>query len=644
MINKSHRLYIMESNLINYKIVRRDLCELNKSPSVLNSQQYTQYKTFQLETSVINSKQINSQLTPSGRQIVYNMELDVSGNPTFVLCNNTQARVNRMPLLYSQFLPRPLRPVLTVNRCSVCDSGDPPPDLLVPIVNRFVQGKYPFVGSIELSNVSLDHLVTASFLVRSKPGSRIPPSQQITASYTKENLDYRGLIFDLSNSIVVPVFGLYDDYTNTVDVTIRYNYNNTSYTKTHVFQTTAFSSINGYDSRLTNPTKLVNNTNVSLSFSYFLMKSILTVSPFIVDIDSEVRWVNTENGQVPSTAFTNNCVYKASGTTLYRCHMDGTVETVATYSTVSFDPDTFAYLPNGGGSSFTLSNINHHNLGVTPYNTLLLEVDTNVHIECTILEVNSTTGAILRVWPIAEILTKLLGEISSWTYGDWFHNNSACIWESRREIVVSSRENFVIAFDYDTPHNLKWILGDTTKYWYQTFAGLRPYTLSLSTTTNFSSATGEPSYAPIGQHGLSIVKDGGVEMLSLFNNGWNSANQPNASHPGIQNTYSYPMRYVINETNKTAQLVWYYANAQPYYSQIVSSVYKLNPTDKSCLVNYGYVVNNDLNSPILVGVTDDNAGNHNVAFAFQYTNRMNPVVGWNAIPISQQLEYTGHQL
>ena len=62
---------------------------------------------------------------------------------------------------------------------------------------------------------------------------------------------------------------------------------------------------------------------------------------------------------------------------------------------------------------------------------------------------------------------------------DWFHNNATAYRSSDDSLIVSSRENFVIALDYDSG-NIKWILGDPTKRWYVFFPSLRAFALTLS--------------------------------------------------------------------------------------------------------------------------------------------------------------------
>ena len=60
---------------------------------------------------------------------------------------------------------------------------------------------------------------------------------------------------------------------------------------------------------------------------------------------------------------------------------------------------------------------------------------------------------------------------------DWFHNNAVTYRASDDSLIVSSRENFVIALDYQSGA-IKWILGDSTKAWYQ-YPSLRQYALTV---------------------------------------------------------------------------------------------------------------------------------------------------------------------
>ena len=60
---------------------------------------------------------------------------------------------------------------------------------------------------------------------------------------------------------------------------------------------------------------------------------------------------------------------------------------------------------------------------------------------------------------------------------DWFHNNSVTYRASDDSLIVSSRENFVIALDYASGA-IKWILGDKTKAWFQ-YPSLSQFALTV---------------------------------------------------------------------------------------------------------------------------------------------------------------------
>jgi hypothetical protein len=103
---------------------RNTLCEsATKWSPILSEDQYTNYTAFSLETSIKNSKQVNSELIPSGRTIIYEIEVantfgsNSSSQPLFTMCN-TNLRGNRKPLLATLAAIRPVRPVLKTEKVS----------------------------------------------------------------------------------------------------------------------------------------------------------------------------------------------------------------------------------------------------------------------------------------------------------------------------------------------------------------------------------------------------------------------------------------------------------------------------------------------------------------------------------------------
>jgi hypothetical protein len=65
-------------------------------PPVLDPDQYTSFVSYNLETTVPNTKNAFSRLYLSGQQRIFNIDKNVSGCTTFPLCINTNTRANRV--------------------------------------------------------------------------------------------------------------------------------------------------------------------------------------------------------------------------------------------------------------------------------------------------------------------------------------------------------------------------------------------------------------------------------------------------------------------------------------------------------------------------------------------------------------------
>ena len=99
-----------QSDYIKYKRVSTQLyldASYNQSP-VFTAQTYLDYEQFQLENTIKNWSNNYRLMTPSGEQIVFNMEKRVSKCPTFQICSGTNIRPNRVPLPQVYFTPKNL--------------------------------------------------------------------------------------------------------------------------------------------------------------------------------------------------------------------------------------------------------------------------------------------------------------------------------------------------------------------------------------------------------------------------------------------------------------------------------------------------------------------------------------------------------
>ncbi len=405
----------------------------------------------------------------------------------------------------------------------------------------------------------------------------------------------------------MPVFGLYADYNNQVTLDCSFAADPRQQLTVSI-RTGAFDDPCGYS----NPTIVQPRTNdTSLSYDYMLMKGKCgTQSPVIIDTDAAVRWIGTAGTTAFASIFYDNGIYIATP--------PPTFSSVTGISRMEFD-GTYTFVKDYADIGVTLSG--HHNYDPGKRG-ILVQVDTVAWIESVILEVDPTTGNVLKTWNMAAIISAAMiaggDDPSQFVLPgvDWFHNNAATYRASDDSILVSSRENFVICVDYETGA-IKWILGDPTKQWYR-FQSLRNYALVLT----------QNSLPPIGEHAISITKD---DHLLLFDNGLSSSHH---TPPGGNRSYSAPRKYKIDQGKRSAAEVWNYPNGQSIYSQVCSSIYEDKPLNY--LIDYAAV---SAGAPILIGL--NSAGD--TVFDYVYVNGCNR--GWNTIPVHlEQLVFTSPPL
>ena len=113
-----------QSDYIKYKKTSVQL-KINEFPPIHDSNTYDELKNYALENTIQNSKITYNQLIPSNKIIVFSMEKSTVNTclSNFPLCQNTNSRANRRPLLITQYDPKPLRPLIrtTVNPNCICN-------------------------------------------------------------------------------------------------------------------------------------------------------------------------------------------------------------------------------------------------------------------------------------------------------------------------------------------------------------------------------------------------------------------------------------------------------------------------------------------------------------------------------------------
>jgi len=102
------------------------LLKEDKLQPVLTGHDYASFKQFQIVNTVENNETNYGELVPEGKKKIFGMELAVTNCPSFILCQNTNTRNNRVavPTIYSD--PTPLITTETYfpdrfANCSTCN-------------------------------------------------------------------------------------------------------------------------------------------------------------------------------------------------------------------------------------------------------------------------------------------------------------------------------------------------------------------------------------------------------------------------------------------------------------------------------------------------------------------------------------------
>ena len=408
-------------------------------------------------------------------------------------------------------------------------------------------GATPFISKLTLNVSNTSVLKSIQFLIDPKPGSVTRP---LSGTYANDYLVRRG--FEHPPEIILPVYGLYDGYTNTIRLTYRFLDGSSKQAVTS-FTTATFDDPCGYK----NPTIVKPRTNnTDLSYDYMMVDGRCSnFDPAIIDTDGALRWVGIAGFASRSATFFDNAAYLTHGPQLYRIDLDGTVTTVGDYSNL--------------GIRFFHHNIDRGKVG------MILDAHTTSFYGCVNIEVDAS-GNVLKTWNWAEIISAAMraggDDPSRFVYptpNDWFHNNAVAYNRADNSLMVSSRDNFLICVDYDTAE-IKWILGDPTKQWYQ-YPSLRRYALALA----------PGSRPPIGQHAISVAYD---QNILVFDNGQNSwFHVPK----GEERDYSSPRKYKLDLNAKTATEVWNFEQGQNLRSSVCSSVYEDAPLNY--VIDYAFL-------------------------------------------------------
>jgi hypothetical protein len=463
-----------------------------------------------------------------------------------------------------------------------------------------IASKPPFFSSVQLTGRSLSVAKTISFTIAPMPGTLSAP---VHVSWTLAALIAHG--YYQGGTLSMPIFGLYVDYANQVNVDIAFEDGSVQQIP-FTIKTAPYTDPNGvYDQATILQARQPGST---LTYSFMMFKSTVS-SPAIIDTDGKLRWEASGVVSAESSILLGGSFLIGSQTSnlIYKLQWDGT----QTNSTTIDNPNLTEFTHNiDPGKVGLLAEFSGQNALGNDGGAIVAEIFPQ--------GASNASGSgpqIVKIWDMAEIIYNYMqsqgdnGAAFVRPNADWFHLNAAAYDPSDDSVIASSRENFVIKVDYSTG-NIIWIFGDPTKYWY-TFPSLRAKALTLQAGGLY----------PVGQHGISVTPDG---LLLLFNDGAGSDNQPAGEPAGITRTFSAVNSYAIDKTGMIARQVMDFEYNQSIFASFCGSVYQYAG---SYLVDYS-TADNFVHDRI-VGLDS----NQNVAFDFQYNSSTPCGTSWNAIPV-----------
>lgn len=390
--------------------------------------------------------------------------------------------------------------------------------------------------------------LTAMVMFETKESTEVKVS--IQGKDDKTGLSYT---FPNSKEHYLAIYGLYAGYDNIV--TIEYG----DVKKSIIIETDSLpddfvlpTSVNGIREELDNDFYFFTPSAKGYSAAY--------------DINGDVRWYLTNYALWDNTRLKNGRMLVSTERLMYSPY----------YMTGLYEIDMFGKIYK----EYSLAGGYHHDYYELPNGNLLVASDDfgndDGTVEDVIVEVDKTTGAIVKTFDLKKILNMEDGKSENWTSYDWFHNNSVWYDEKTNSITLSGRhQDAVINIDYNSG-KLNWIIGDKTEW-------------SSEYQKYFFTPVGPDFEWQWSQHAAMITPDG---YVFIFDNG-NNKSKIKDSYVDAENSYSRGVMYKIDTEKMTIEQVYEYGKERgsSFYSPYISDVDYL---DKGhYIVHSGGIVNAD---------------------------------------------------
>ena len=376
--------------------------------------------------------------------------------------------------------------------------------------------------------------LTALIIFETK--SKVSPKVTIEG---KDELSTFTNTFSKGKKHYLPIYGLYADYDN--EIIIEYKENNKLVKEKVKIKTEKL------DKKIVLPTSVKANKKKLNNDLYFYTPSS-TGCTVAYDVNGDVRWYLTnyalwkidrlENGHLlVSTERLVNSPYYMTG--LYEMDLLGKI-----------------YV------EYSLEGGYHHDYYEMENGNLLVASDDFYNedgtVEDYIVELDRTTGEIVKRFDLKEILNMEDGKSENWSAYDWFHNNSVWYDKKTNSITLSGRhQDAVINIDYNNG-KLNWIIGDPTNW-------------SKKYQKYFFKPVGDAEFEwQWSQHAAMITPEGYVFILDNGNN----KSKIEEEYVSASDSYTRGVMYKIDTKKMTIEQIWEYGKnrGSEFYSPYISDV------------------------------------------------------------------------
>ena len=423
-----------------------------------------------------------------------------------------------------------------------------------------------------------------------------------------------------SDSLQIPVLGLYPDKINEVEV--RLDFGNKTIVDTVRIQTDPLPNLfPRIEINTLNRSKMEDGLHAC--DSHFANNGKLRSIPFIFDDQGEIRWFLdlSFHGKMVSP---------------FQRLKDGTILMVGRSVIYEFDMLGKLLKKTQIDKNYGM----HHDVLELPDGSLLICVgkrDANIQLSGEqvlsdsdfIIQYDRKNSRIIKEWDVAKHLDVSRTDVNFLRPGDWLHMNGLAYDSSDNSMIISGRNQGLLKLSLED--ELKWILAPK-KNWKTSGRNGQGFDTNPFLLTAVNSANkpyekdiqnGDKSVPDFdfswGPHAPKVLPSGN---LLVFDNGF-YRNYNN------ENNYSRAVEYKIDENNKTVEQIWQYGKERgaALFSSIISDA-DLLPVTNNVLVTSGFITPKENHSAKIIEV-DYNSGKTLFEATLYYKNvNGNRKPGW----------------